>query len=93
MRSLIIGAALLVAGAVAVLVGVYPAGDALTLADRVWPVLLFVVAITVVAELAAVMLMTGARAAGPIGIVAFGWLMLKRIAVEQRALDAILRPN
>ena len=53
MRSLIIGAALLVAGAVAVLVGVYPAGDALTLADRVWPVLLFVVAITVVAELAA----------------------------------------
>jgi Na+/H+ antiporter NhaD/arsenite permease-like protein len=52
-RSLIIAAALFLAGLVAVLVGVYPAADALALLDRVWPVLLFVLAITVVAELAA----------------------------------------
>jgi Na+/H+ antiporter NhaD/arsenite permease-like protein len=52
-RSLIIGGVLLVAGLVAVATGLYPATDALALADRVWPVLLFVVAITVVAELAA----------------------------------------
>ena len=53
MRSLIIGAALFLTGLVAVVVGVYPAADALALLDRVWPVLLFVLAITVVAELAA----------------------------------------
>ncbi|HWD61229.1 MAG TPA: SLC13 family permease [Humibacter sp.] len=53
MRSLIFGLALLAAGGVAILVGEFPAQDALTLLDRVWPVLLFVVAITIVAELAA----------------------------------------
>lgn len=53
MRSLIIGAALLVAGGLAILFGIYPAQDAIALVDRVWPVLLFVLAITVVAELAA----------------------------------------
>lgn len=53
MRSLIIGAALLVAGGLAILFGIYPTQDAIALVDRVWPVLLFVLAITVVAELAA----------------------------------------
>jgi Na+/H+ antiporter NhaD/arsenite permease-like protein len=52
-RTAIVGLALLVAGAAAVLGGVLPAADALGLADRVWPILLFVVAITVVTELAA----------------------------------------
>lgn len=34
--------------------GVLPATDALAVADRVWPILLFVVAVTIVAELAAI---------------------------------------
>lgn len=53
MRSLTVGAALLLAGVVAIAVGAYPAQDALGLFERVWPVLLFVLAVTVVAELAA----------------------------------------
>lgn len=53
MRGLIIGSVLLVAGIVAVAVGLYPATDAISLLERVWPILLFVMAITLVAELAA----------------------------------------
>ncbi|MFD3444762.1 SLC13 family permease [Microbacteriaceae bacterium 4G12] len=53
MRTALIGLALLVLGAVAVGSGVLPGAEALALAERVWPILLFVVAITVVAELAA----------------------------------------
>ena len=53
MKSAILGAALLVVGAVLVVTGVLPGPDALAVADRVWPILLFVVAITVVTELAA----------------------------------------
>lgn len=53
MRTAILGAILLVLGAIAVAVGILPVSDALAIADRVWPVLLFVVAITVVTELAA----------------------------------------
>lgn len=45
----------------------------------------------VVGELVAVALMAGARVTGPIATVAFGLLMLKRVSVENRALDAILR--
>jgi Na+/H+ antiporter NhaD/arsenite permease-like protein len=52
-RSALIGGALLLAGLTAVAFGVYPASDAVVLAARVWPVLLFVVAITIVAELSA----------------------------------------
>jgi Na+/H+ antiporter NhaD/arsenite permease-like protein len=53
MRTAIVGAVLLVLGAVAVLTGVLPVPEALALWDRVWPILLFVAAITVVTELAA----------------------------------------
>lgn len=53
MKSAILGAALLVVGGVLIVTGVLPAVDALEVADRVWPILLFVVAITVVTELAA----------------------------------------
>jgi methyltransferase len=42
----------------------------------------------VVGELVAVALMTGSRIGSPIAVVGFGLLMLKRIAVEQRALAA-----
>lgn len=53
MRSAILGAVLLLLGAVAILTGLLPAPDALAIGERVWPILLFVVAITVVTELAA----------------------------------------
>lgn len=53
MRLLLIGCGLLLLGGVAVLTGVLPAGEALALGERVLPVLLFAVGITVVAELAA----------------------------------------
>lgn len=49
----VIGATLLLFGGGAVVFGVLPGADALAIADRVWPILLFVVAVTVVAELAA----------------------------------------
>ncbi|KAA9110207.1 SLC13 family permease [Microbacterium rhizomatis] len=52
-RLALIGSVLWVAGVIAVATGVLPVADALGIADRVWPILLFVVAITVVAELAA----------------------------------------
>ena len=53
MRSAILGGILLVVGLLAIAVGVLPVDEALEVADRVWPILLFVVAITVVTELAA----------------------------------------
>ncbi len=53
MRSAIVGAVLLAAGLVLVATGVLPVDEALAVGERVWPVLLFVVAITVVTELAA----------------------------------------
>ena len=49
----IIGAVLLLLSAGAVALGVMPMSEVLVIADRVWPILLFVLAITVVAELAA----------------------------------------
>jgi arsenical pump membrane protein len=53
LRVGIIGAALLVAGLVALVFGAIPLSAAVAIGDRVWPILLFVVAITVLAELAA----------------------------------------
>lgn len=46
------GAGLLAAAAIAVGVGAWPAGEVLALGERVWPVLLFAVAMTVVSVLA-----------------------------------------
>lgn len=51
-RLAIVGAGLLLVGGVAVATGVLPAADAVAVGARVWPVLLFAVAVTVVAELA-----------------------------------------
>ncbi len=53
MRIAILGAALLFLGVVAVLSGVLAPAAAFALGERVWPILLFVVAITIVTELAA----------------------------------------
>jgi methyltransferase len=47
--------------------------------------------LAVVGELVAVALVSGARVAGPIATAAFAVLMLRRIAVENQALGAILR--
>jgi len=52
LRTALFGAVLLALGAVALATGVLPVADAAALGIRVWPILLFVVAITVVAELA-----------------------------------------
>ena len=52
-RSAILGGILLVVGLIAVALGILPVDEALEVANRVWPILLFVVAITVVTELAA----------------------------------------
>lgn len=52
MRTAIVGAVLLVLGGVAVATGLLPVPEAVELWDRVWPILLFVIAITVVTELA-----------------------------------------
>jgi Na+/H+ antiporter NhaD/arsenite permease-like protein len=49
----ILGAGLLAVGVVAILTGVLPLEEALVVGQRVWPILLFAVAITIVAELAA----------------------------------------
>jgi methyltransferase len=49
--------------------------------------------VAVIGELVAVWVMSGARISGPIGTAAFALLVLRRIAVEDRALDAILRPS
>jgi methyltransferase len=46
--------------------------------------------VAVVGEIVGGALMTGARVSGPIALVVFGALLLRRIAVEDRALDAIL---
>jgi methyltransferase len=49
--------------------------------------------IAVIGELLAVWVMSGARIVGPFGTAVFGLLVLRRIAVEDRALDVILRPS
>jgi isoprenylcysteine carboxyl methyltransferase (ICMT) family protein YpbQ len=43
-------------------------------------------------ELAAVALMTGARFTGPIVTLVFGLIILRRVAVEEKTLSAILAP-
>jgi methyltransferase len=45
----------------------------------------------VAGELVSVALMAGAIVTGPLAVVLFGWLLLRRIGVEEVALDAILR--
>jgi methyltransferase len=47
--------------------------------------------VAVTGEIVAVALMAAARLTGPVSLVVFGALMLRRIAVENRALNAILR--
>jgi arsenical pump membrane protein len=52
-RTAILGGVLLLLGGLAMLTGILPSGDALAVGERVWSILLFVVAITVLTELAA----------------------------------------
>lgn len=53
MRLALVGLGLLLVGGVAVVAGLLPAADVAALAERVLPILAYVVAVTVVAELAA----------------------------------------
>lgn len=53
MRTVAVSVVLIALSAIAVLTGLLPVSDVVHLWDRVWPILLFVTAITVVAELAA----------------------------------------
>lgn len=54
MKIAVVGAVLLLLSGVGVVTGVLPAAQAWEIAQRVWPILVFVVSITVVAELAAI---------------------------------------
>jgi methyltransferase len=47
----------------------------------------------VVGELIAMALMTRARVTGPLGTVFFGWLLWRRMAAEERAMDLYSRPT
>ena len=47
--------------------------------------------VAVVGEIFGVAMMTRAVVSGPLALVVFGTLLLRRIAVENRARDAILR--
>src|SRR5262245_38130071 len=47
--------------------------------------------VAVIGELIALALVTGARVSGPIATIGFGALIARRVGVENRALDAILR--
>ena len=49
--------------------------------------------IAVIGELVGAALMTGARLSGPIGVAGFSLLILKRIAVEERALRSAGSPS
>lgn len=84
----VVGAALLLLGGAAVAFGVLPVDDALAVAERVWPILLFVVAVTIVAELAAVAGVFDALAAR-LARLARGrtlvlWLLIVALAVSPR---------
>ena len=85
MKSAILGAVLLLAGGVVVATGILSVQDALAVANRVWPILLFVVAITVVTELAAeaeLFRVVAERAAGwGRGSAALLWLLVVAFAV------------
>ncbi|HEX4443071.1 MAG TPA: SLC13 family permease [Galbitalea sp.] len=53
MRTALLGVVLVALGVIAIATGLLPVADAVALGQRVWPILLFVVAITVLTELAA----------------------------------------
>lgn len=85
MKTAVLGASLLAVGAVLMFTGVLPADAALAVADRVWPILLFVIAITVVTELAAeaeLFRVVAEKAAGwGLGRTWVLWLLVIAIAV------------
>jgi methyltransferase len=47
--------------------------------------------VAVVGELIAMALMTHARITGPLGTLFFGWLLLRRIAAEERGMELYSR--
>lgn len=85
----IIGAALAALGAIAVGVGILPPAELVTVAERVWPVLVFVVSVTVVSELAARAglfdLLAGRLARLARGRTAVLWILIVALAVTATA--------
>ncbi|WP_067160052.1 SLC13 family permease [Microbacterium sp. TNHR37B] len=53
-KLVLVGSFLILASAAAVMAGVLPLDEVAVIAERVWPILVFVVAVTVVAELASI---------------------------------------
>lgn len=85
MRTAVIGGGLLAVGVGLAVAGVVPAAEVLALWQRYWPIMLFVVAVTIVAELAAAGGLFDAIAAGAArfggGRGAVLWLIVVAVAV------------
>lgn len=85
MKTAVLGGVLLVVGAILVATGALPPAAALAVGERVWPILTFVVAITVVTELAAeaeLFRVVAERAAGAgLGRTWLLWMLVVAIAV------------
>ena len=89
MRLAILGVVLLILGGMAIATGILAAPDAMAVGERVWPILVFAVSITVVAELAseagvfaAVAERTARAARGRAGLL---WFFVVLIAVMSTA--------
>ena len=94
MRLAILGVVLLILGGIAIATGILAAPDALAVGERVWPILVFAVSITVVAELAseagvfaAVAERTARAARGRAGLLWFFVVLLAVMSTAFLSLD------
>ncbi len=94
MRLAILGVVLLILGGIAIATGILPVPDAVAVGERVWPILLFAVSITVVAELAseagvfaAVAERTARAARGRAGLLWFFVVLLAVMSTAFLSLD------
>lgn len=94
MRLAILGVVLLILGGMAIATGILAAPDALAVGERVWPILVFAVSITVVAELAseagvfaAVAERTARAARGRAGLLWFFVVLLAVMSTAFLSLD------
>ena len=93
-RLAILGVVLLILGGIAIATGILPVPDAVAVGERVWPILLFAVSITVVAELAseagvfaAVAERTARAARGRAGLLWFFVVLLAVMSTAFLSLD------
>ena len=94
MRLAILGVVLLILGGMAIATGILAAPDAMAVGERVWPILVFAVSITVVAELAseagvfaAVAERTARAARGRAGLLWFFVVLLAVMSTAFLSLD------